>query len=91
MADLVNRTDKADGDSLFAWAQKAQLAHARKIHPAPLASAHEAWAVIAEELEEFWEEVRKKKEARDPAKMRIELLHVAAMAQRTAEDLGLVG
>jgi hypothetical protein len=56
---------------------------------APINSAHEGYSVILEELEEFWEECRLKREKRDKAKMLKELIQVAAMAQRTAEDLGL--
>jgi hypothetical protein len=56
---------------------------------APLHSAHEAWAVIFEELDEFWEEVRKKRDERDRENMRRELIHIAAMACRTIHDLKL--
>lgn len=54
-----------------------------------LASSHEAYAVILEELDEFWEEVRKKRSERDPAAMALELRQVAAMAVRTILDLRL--
>jgi hypothetical protein len=56
---------------------------------APLNSLHEAWAVIYEELDELWEEVRKKRVARQAARIRTELLQIAAMAWRAARDLGL--
>lgn len=55
----------------------------------PMNSAHEAYAVILEELDEFWEEVRKKKEARNHPKMRQELRQIAAMAIRAIHDLKL--
>ena len=64
----------------------AELANARAIHP-DLASAHEGYAVILEELDEFWEEVRKRKKERDKTRMYEELVQIAAMAQRTAEDV----
>lgn len=54
---------------------------------APMNSAHEAYAVILEEVDEFWEEVRKKQTAYDPIAMRMELLHVAAMAARAVDDV----
>lgn len=66
----------------------AELAHARSNH-APLNSAHEAYAVILEELDEFKIEVWKKTRARDRAAMRAELIQLAAMAVRAIEDLGL--
>jgi hypothetical protein len=54
-------------------------------------SAHEAYAVILEELEEFWTEVK----AGTPSspitagRMRAELIQIAAMAIRAVEDLEL--
>lgn len=66
-----------------------ELAKAQSQH-APLNSAHEAYAVILEELDEFKAEVWKKREKRDRANMLKELVQVAAMCARTAQDLGLV-
>lgn len=67
----------------------AEVVRARKAYPKPFKSAHEAYAVILEELEEFWWEVRKRDQWRSPAGMRRELIQVAAMAVRAIEDLGL--
>lgn len=67
----------------------AELQSARKKH-APLNSAHEGYAVILEELDEFKEWVWKKREQRDRAAMLKELVSVGAMCQRLAEDIGLV-
>ena len=72
----------------FADAQRYELANARRKFPA-LHSAHEGYAVILEELDEFWEQVRTRDAGRDPRKMLAELVQTAAMCQRTAEDLGL--
>lgn len=66
-----------------------ELALARLQH-APLNSHHEAYAVILEELDEYWAEVRKRRSDRDPQAMLAELIQIAAMAARTAEDLGLI-
>lgn len=66
----------------------AELERAESGHR-PLNSLHEAYAVILEELDELWEHARLKREARDPAKIRTELVQVAAMAWRAARDLGL--
>lgn len=63
-----------------------ELARARDLHQ-PINSSHEGYAVILEELDEFWEEVRKKRSQRDPEKMWAELVQIAAMAQRVAEDV----
>lgn len=62
---------------------RAQATHAR------LNSAHEAYAVILEEVQEFWQEVMKKRQLRDLTAMRKELIQIAAMAGRAAIDLEL--
>jgi hypothetical protein len=66
-----------------------EVARARRLH-LPIHSLHEGYAVIAEELDEFWLEVRRRAEDRDPWAMRDELVQVAAMCQRVAEDTGLM-
>jgi len=53
-------------------------------------SAHEAYAVILEELDEFWDQVRLRDSARSRERMLNELVQVAAMAERAADDLGLL-
>jgi len=55
-------------------------------HP-PMASHHEAYAVIREELDEYWEEVKKRPSQRDPVNLRLELVQTAAMCIRTIHDL----
>jgi hypothetical protein len=71
--------------SFFAQAVEVEVADARRKHNR-INSVHEGYAVILEELDEFWEQVRKRSEQRDQAEMWMELVQVAAMAQRTAED-----
>lgn len=75
-------------ESPFAALVREELACARRGNK-PMNSAHEAYAVVLEELDEFWEEVRKKRIDRDPQKMLTELVQIAAMCQRAAEDLRL--
>lgn len=90
MAD-VNAGDislKLDGD--FQLLQALELMSARKKHPGTQASAHEAFAVLLEEVDEFKAEVWKKGSERSKAKMLAELVQIAAMAQRAAEDLKLI-
>lgn len=67
-----------------AWEADEELARARAKHAA-MHSAHEGYAVILEELDELWEEVRAQKQ--DKAAMRKEALQVAAMALRFVEDI----
>lgn len=57
-------------------------------HP-PYNSAHEAYAVLLEEVDEFWDEVRKRRHARDLAAMRKELIQVAAVAIKAIHDLNI--
>lgn len=54
---------------------------------APMHSAHEGFAVLLEEVDELWEEVRKKTSERSNDRMLEELVQIAAMAQRFAEDV----
>lgn len=70
----------------FALDVQAELKHARARYP-NLHSLHEAYAVIAEELDEFWDHVRLRPVRRDKAAIRKELVQIAAMAQRACEDL----
>ena len=63
-----------------------ELGRARANYP-PMASYHEGWAIIQEEVEELWAEVRKRPGARDRRKMQEEAVQVAAMALRFVVDL----
>lgn len=66
---------------------KAELERARRKHPEPQRNLHEAYGVLLEEVDEFWDEVKKQNNNR--AATLAELVQVAAMCQRTAEDLNL--
>jgi hypothetical protein len=57
---------------------------------APMHSHHEAYAVIKEELDEYWDEVKKggsESGPRNPEALKKELRHTAAMCIRTLYDL----
>jgi len=62
--------------------RRAQAKHA------PINSPHEGYAVILEELDELWDLVKQQRP--DPAEMLTELIQIAAMAARTAEDCELI-
>lgn len=51
-------------------------------------SAHEGYAVLLEELEELWEQVRLKKKKRSARRMRAECVQIAAMAVKFAMRFG---
>lgn len=63
----------------------AELQRARAKHPRPHYNAHHSYAVIKEELDEFWEEVREHEPA--PELLLKELLHVGAMSLRAISDV----
>lgn len=64
---------------------KAELEKARRKHPGEQRNLHEGYAVILEEVDEFWDVVKSQKP--DTAHALEELVQVAAMCQRTAEDV----
>lgn len=74
--------------SKFNQQVQEELNSARKKH-GPMRSAHEGYAVILEELDEVWEEVKKKTKDRDMVNLYTELIQVSAMAQKMAEDVVL--
>lgn len=52
-------------------------------------SYHEAYAVILEELDEFWDIVKAKREDRDHMHAYVELVQIAVTCMRAARDLKL--
>ena len=50
-------------------------------------SAHEGWAVIREEVDELWDEVKKKKAKQSLLEMRKEARQIGAMALRFMIDI----
>lgn len=67
-----------------------ELGNAQRLFP-PFNSAHEGYAVIAEELEELWDEIKANKGGTattdNPDDMRHEAIQVAAMALRFIIDV----
>ncbi|MFC0407957.1 hypothetical protein [Roseomonas elaeocarpi] len=53
----------------------------------PMNSAHEAYAVLLEEVDELWEHVKTNQKRRDLKAMRLEAVQVAAMAVRFVRDV----
>lgn len=64
---------------------KNELERARNKHPGTQNSLHEGYAIILEEVDEFWDVVKSQKP--DAAHALEELVQIAAMCQRSAEDL----
>ena len=63
---------------------RMELHRAMKLH-GPMMSGHEGYAVILEELEELWDEIKLKKP--DKELMREEAIQLAAMAMRFVIDV----
>lgn len=61
-----------------------ELKEIRKV-VGPFASDHEAYGVLLEEVDELWDEIKKKYPCRD--RIRAEAIQVAAVAIRLAVDL----
>jgi hypothetical protein len=53
----------------------------------PMNSAHEAYAVLLEEVDELWEHVKTNQKKRNLDEMRAEAIQVAAMAVRFVRDV----
>jgi hypothetical protein len=76
----------AHADEQFAEDVLAEVYRARQKYP-PINSPHEGYAVILEEVEEFWDEVKRRDRLPDNfAAMGVELRQIAAMALRTYVD-----
>ena len=69
----------------FAQALALRIEHARLLHPKPAASEHEALAFLLEEVDELKAEIFRKNS--NPAKVLSELLDVATICQRFAEEV----
>lgn len=64
-------------------AVEIELNRARRKHPAKWNSPHEGYAIILEELDEVWEEIKRN----DLNAARTEMLQVAATALRFLEEV----
>lgn len=65
---------------------EAEVLYATAVWP-PMNSAHEAFAVMQEEVDELWEHVKTKQSKRNLLAMRREAIQVAAMAIRFAAEV----
>jgi NTP pyrophosphatase (non-canonical NTP hydrolase) len=73
---MSNRTEEI---SVIGIAACHEALRARQLHP-PFNSVHEGYAVLLEEMDELWEEIKKRKAVRNYDKIHREALQVAAMA-----------
>ncbi len=66
-------------------AVQEEVNRAMSLYPS-FGSAHEAYAVLLEEVDELWDHVKTNQKRRDFAAMKSEAIQVAAMAVRFALD-----
>lgn len=57
-----------------------ELQRAMNLHPTPMHNAHEGYAVLLEEVDELWDEIKKRD--KNWTEIRKEAIQVAAMAMR---------
>lgn len=67
-----------------------EVARKRRCGRPPIHGFHEAYGLIQEEVDEFFDQVKQKAKRRNLANSLHELVQIAALCQRTAEDLGLL-
>lgn len=53
----------------------------------PMTSYHEGYAIIKEEMEELWDEIKRKPSSRNKKRLQEEAVQVGAMALRFLYDL----
>lgn len=68
------------------WEIEQELQRAKRRFPDKINSLHEGYAIILEEFEEFWDEIKKKENERSVDRLRTEGIHVIAMLIRTLQD-----
>ena len=73
-------------DEMFLLEVEQEADFAVKLH-GEFNSLHEAFGVLWEEVDEFWDEVRKKREARSIPAIRHELVQVAAVCLKASHLL----
>ena len=65
----------------------SEVERAKTLFPKDFVNQHEGYAVLLEEVDELWEEVKKNQKNYDLLKQRTEAIQVAAMAIRFATEL----
>ena len=65
---------------------ETEFLRASDLYP-DLHSNHEAYAVIKEEIDELWDEIKKSKDVRGNKEIRKELIQIGAMVVRYLDNL----
>lgn len=64
-----------------------EVARAKTMYPDNFVNQHEGYAVMLEEVDELWDEIKKKQKDYDLLKQKKEAIQIAAMAVRIAVEL----
>jgi hypothetical protein len=88
IAEVRRLRDGTPGDRSFLDLVQAEASRAKRDHGRDFASDHEAFAVLLEEVEEVKACVWRKRTERDRVAMAEELVQIAAVAMKWAEQLG---
>lgn len=75
----ISKKDKKALKTILAIANRSRQRHGN------FASLHESYGVMAEEFDEYWDEVKKKNP--DKKNTRLELMQIAAMCLKTLDIL----
>lgn len=89
IADLARMADLKDGTARVSFAMtliREELGRTMAAFP-PMHSAHEGFAVLKEEVDELWDQVKVNQKRHDLVSMTNEAIQVAAMALRFAVDV----
>lgn len=78
--------DSQSAPSSFPELVAEELRQARAANP-PFHNLHEGYAVILEEVDELWDEIKKKRAVRSRSNLMEEVVQIAAMCQRLYEDV----
>ncbi|WP_158795503.1 hypothetical protein [Pedobacter sp. L105] len=84
---MITREQLKEFDIQLILEIESELQSAKERFPTKLNSLHEGYAIISEEFDEFWDEIKKKEQDRDLLKLKTEGIHVIAMMIRTLQDL----
>ena len=86
--DLLALTDNMTPEEVRALQLIArEYIVATQQHPTGMRSAHEGYAVLKEEVDELWDEVKKKQSLRSQDKLMNEAVQCGAMALRFLVDV----
>jgi len=81
------KNKKYNKNKTFLENVESESSRARSIKKKPINSVHEGYALILEEVDELWEQVRMKSDKRDYENMYIELVQIAGLSKRLVEDI----